>query len=368
MKAKWFRFQNAADDPTVADIYIFNDIGGWFEQELDQFWAGASGTTTASAFLDQLAQLSPSVTTIRVHLNSAGGDYFAAVAITSALRDQASKGRVVETHIDGLAASSASVIAMAGSKVVIADNGALMIHNPEAGCYGSANDMRSTGQALDAIRDNIVATYRWHSQLSADEIIAMMDAATWMDAEQAIANGFCTDKVTGLKAVAKLDPKITAKLVTVPAHFKDRVAAFEEPSPVMATAPEILAAATEAGLDLAFANALLATPMPLDQVKAKVSAEQSDRAARAQREQEAGAAREASNHSIRAVCVTAKLPQYADKFIAAGMAVEHVRAIVTDFSAQLDKVEIETTLQPNAGGQTPTAKVDLGYDKLNQKG
>src|ERR1051325_2166278 len=200
MKAReWFKFQAAADDASVVDIHIIDFIGDW----IDDYWGFG---VTAKAFLDQLAKLSNDVKTVRVHINSPGGDVFAASNIANALREQqASKGRTVETIVDGIAASAASIILMAGSTIKVADNGVVMVHNPWTIAVGNAADMRKSADTLDTLRNTIVATYKWHSSLSDDELVALMDAETWMDADEAIAKGFATEKVEGLKAAATID-------------------------------------------------------------------------------------------------------------------------------------------------------------------
>src|SRR5690349_6468961 len=119
--AKWFRFVNDASDPSTVDIHVIDFIGDWIDQALNEMF-GEEISVTAKAFVDQLAALPEGVKAINVHINSPGGDVFAALNIANALRDQqATKNRTVTTYVDGLAASAASIIAMAGSKVVMAD-------------------------------------------------------------------------------------------------------------------------------------------------------------------------------------------------------------------------------------------------------
>src|SRR5690606_18599525 len=124
--------------------------------------------------------------------------------------------------IDGLAASAASIIAMAGQRVRMADNALLMIHNPWTVGIGNAAEMRKTAETLDTGRDTIIATYRWHATLDEKDIADLMDAETWMEADEAIGWGFATEKVEGLKAAASLRPQAIAKL-EIPEKYRARV-------------------------------------------------------------------------------------------------------------------------------------------------
>jgi ATP-dependent Clp protease protease subunit len=114
---------------------------------------------------------------------------------------------------------------MAGSKIHIADNALVMVHHPYTISVGNAAEMRKMADTLDQIAEAIIATYRWHSELSEDEIRQLMDAETWMDADTAIANGFATEKVEGLQVAASIDARAMAKF-KVPAEFKARVDAL----------------------------------------------------------------------------------------------------------------------------------------------
>jgi len=238
----WFKFEAKAEEPAAVDLQLYDVIGDWVD---DIF--GFDGVTTAKSFIAALAEVPENVKTIRVRINSPGGDVFGAAAIANALRDQQlSKGRKVETYVDGLAASAASVIAMAGSKVTMADNALMMVHNPWAPhAAGSASDLRRSADVLDALRDTIVATYQWHSSLDAKAIGKLMDDETWMSADEAIANGFADAKVEGLSAAASIDPRGAARVIRVPEQYASRVAAWlkpaEAPAAEVVPAPEPVA-------------------------------------------------------------------------------------------------------------------------------
>lgn len=346
----WFRFENAAADPTVAEIHIIDFIGSWGQDLMNRYYGEQIGVT-ARAFVEQLAALPEAVKTIKVHINSPGGDVQAGVNIANALREQQSKGRSVETFIDGIAASIASVIAMAGSKVHIADNALVMIHNPYTVGIGNAAEMRKTADVLDAIRGQIIATYKWHSSLDDAAIAALMDAETWMDATEAIDRGFATDKVEGLQAAASIDPRAVGAL-KVPEKFKARVDALlakPEPrqDPVAAGTDDVLRLCADAGLDLAFARTLIDSKATLADVTAKVAGEKGRRAAAATRATE-----------IRAACALANLPELAEGYIGGAMTLDAVKAHLAALRPKLDKAEIDGGLDPSQGGR-PKARIDV---------
>jgi ATP-dependent Clp protease protease subunit len=223
-KAPWYRFRDAAD-PKVAEIYVDDFIGDWVDQFINEY-LDTTSPLTAKAFIADLAALPDTVKTIRVHINSPGGDVFAATTIANSLRDQrVTKGRKVETVIDGLAASAASIIAMAGSPVRMADNALLMIHDPWSVAMGNAAEMRKAADVLDQVRDTIVAAYRWHSTLEPKAIEKLMAAETWLDAEAAQEGGFVDEVVSGLKAAASINPKAVERL-NIPERFRARVDAL----------------------------------------------------------------------------------------------------------------------------------------------
>lgn len=349
---EWFRVENKTDDTSVVDIHIIDVIGGWDSDWIERNWGYDMGVT-ARKFVDQLAQLSDAVKTINLHINSPGGDVQAGINIANALREQqVSKGRTVAIFIDGLAASIASVIAMAGSTVSMADNALMMVHNPYALAIGNAAEMRKTADVLDTMRGQIIATYKWHSALEDDALAALMDAETWMNADEAIANGFATHKVEGLKAAASLDTRAMGTL-TVPEKYRAQVNAFLKPeqpkasdAPQAAAASDVLRLCTEGGC-LDVAESLVTAKATLDQVKAKIEETKATKAAAATRES-----------AIRTMCANAKLPTLADAYVSGGMSVEGVKAQLITMKAELDKAAIDTSIDPDQGSKAQT-RIDV---------
>ncbi len=139
---------------------------------------------------------------IVAHINSPGGYVMEGLAIYNAFAGAKAAGRKVTIHIDGLAASMASVIAMAGDEIIMADNALMMIHNPWDVAIGDARELRAAADKLDVIRDQLVRIYSGQTGLSADELVTMLDAETWLTSEQALAQKFITSVTEASSAAA----------------------------------------------------------------------------------------------------------------------------------------------------------------------
>ncbi|MCD8325118.1 MAG: Clp protease ClpP [Lachnospiraceae bacterium] len=124
---------------------------------------------------------------ITVWINSPGGDCVAAAQIFNMLKEY--KGAVT-VKIDGLAASAASVIAMAGDSVLMSPVSTMMIHNPSTIAMGDSEEMRKAMQMLDEVKESIINAYEMKSGLSRRELSKLMDSEYWMNANEALAKGF----------------------------------------------------------------------------------------------------------------------------------------------------------------------------------
>jgi ATP-dependent Clp protease protease subunit len=164
-----YRIQNAASDE--AEIFLY-DVIGWF-------------AITADQFVKDLAKVT--APTIQLRINSPGGDVFDGIAIYNALVRHPAR---VVTTVDGLAASAASIVALAGDEVRIADGAFVMIHNASALAVGNEDDLRQTADLLHAIDGALAGIYARRMDISTDDARALMDAETWMSADDAIDNGF----------------------------------------------------------------------------------------------------------------------------------------------------------------------------------
>ena len=183
---------------TSADLYLYEPIG-----------FGVS----ASEFIKQLVGLK--VSTINVHINSPGGSVFDGFAIYNALHAHPAS---IVVHIDGIAASIASVIAMAGDKILMAENAMMMVHCPSCGADGGADYLRTQADVLDQLETNIANVYAARSGMSPGDAVAMMESETWLTAAECLAKGLCTEVVQGKKMAAHFDAaQFIAGFKTAPA-------------------------------------------------------------------------------------------------------------------------------------------------------
>lgn len=134
-----------------------------------------------------------------IWLNSPGGDCIAASQIYSMLMDY--KGNVT-VKIDGIAASAASVIAMAGTRVLMAPTALMMIHNPATVAFGDHEDMQKAIEMLEEVKESIINAYEIRTNLSHTQLSHMMDETTWMNAKKAIELGFADDFLKDEKLAA----------------------------------------------------------------------------------------------------------------------------------------------------------------------
>ena len=142
---------------------------------------------TPQLFKDELMSGSGNIT---VWINSPGGDCVAAAQIYNMLMDY--KGDVT-VKIDGIAASAASVIAMAGTKVLVSPVSMLMIHNPMTAAFGNSGEMQKAIEMLGSVKDSIINAYEIKTGLSRAKLSHLMDAETWMDANKAVELGFADE-------------------------------------------------------------------------------------------------------------------------------------------------------------------------------
>lgn len=180
MKEFWKFIKNAAGETELRiEGEIANEESWWYD------------TVTPRAFRDELDSHDGDIV---VWINSIGGDVFAGSAIYTALIEHHGK---VTVKIDGIAASAASVIAMAGDKILMSPTATMMIHNPSTIAIGDSNEMKQAAKMLDEVRGGLVAAYVQKTGKSSEEILALMDDETWMNAESAVANGFADGLLEG---------------------------------------------------------------------------------------------------------------------------------------------------------------------------
>ncbi len=308
----WYSITAKADAKT-ADISIFDEIGYF--------------GVTAKQFIGDLKALD--ATTIKLAINSPGGAVFDALAMYNALRQHPAN---VEVTIMGVAASAASLVAMAGDTIIMPDNAFMMIHNPLNFAYGNADDLREMADVLDKIGASLVGIYAARTGKPEDEIKAMLDAETWLNAEDAILHGFADELQPALKVAASFD------MERLPDNVRASIAppiADLEPNPAddeaaaqaaaaeaaaaqaaqRALASSIIALSAQAGI-AALADAFILDPSIQSEDDAKASI--------------------AEAKEIIAVCAAAKLPAMADRLVKARVPLASVRAQLIEARAALD--------------------------------
>lgn len=183
---KFWAMKNVAKDE--GEIMLYGVISS------ESWWGDEVTPKQFKADLDALGDIK----TLNVRINSPGGDVFAGSAIYSMLKRHNAEKIV---YIDGLAASMASVVAMAGDLVIMPKNAMMMVHNPWGVCMGFAGEMREYADLLDKIGVAMATAYTDKTGKTAEEIKAVMDAETWFTAEEAVAAGWA-DEIEETKQVA----------------------------------------------------------------------------------------------------------------------------------------------------------------------
>lgn len=173
---RWYAVKQSSAD--LAEISLFDEIG--------------IGGITAKQFIEDLRSITAKK--IRICINSMGGDVFDGLAIFNAVT---SDSRVVEARIDGIAASAASLIAVAAPKTTIAEYAMICIHNAWAVAIGDKNDMADMAEVLAKIDGAMTEVYAKKTGKSRSQIAAAMDAETWYTADEAKADGFVDEVLSG---------------------------------------------------------------------------------------------------------------------------------------------------------------------------
>lgn len=331
----WYNLK--ADAGKTPVLSIFDDIGAY----------GVS----AKSFLNDLR----TVTTdeVDVEINSPGGDVFAGLAIYNGLR---ASGKKINVKVLGLAASAASLVAMAGDTIEMPENAFMMIHNPWGFAMGGADEMRNTADVLDKIGTGLVSTYAKRTGKTDQEITALLDAETWMTAQEAVDAGFATSVTPALAVKASYSEDRLPENVRL--AFKAQAPAPVEPAP---TAGEHVTGSVEVaevaarlfGETLAEQVHTIANAAGLWQYAALWGADP------ALRNAEQVTARAELAREVQALCVLARRPEMADKFIKAATPLQDVRAEI--FAALEADYEHVDTAPPakqtqNSGAQPSAVK------------
>jgi len=276
-----------------------------------------------------------------VEINSVGGDVMAGLGIYNMLRNWAKDGKVVTTRVTGVAASIASIIALAGDKREMPKNTFAMVHQASTFAVGTADDMRDAADTLDKVDSSLRGIYM--DRMGVDEAKAkeIMAKDTWLTADESMDLGFATSLIEDIKATAKFDLARAALPDNVAAIFKAEAdpeqkpegddeppAAPDEPAvPDTPVAKQIETMANTAGLQ-AHAATFAVACTSLDEAKTRIAAAK----------------------EIVALCAVAKRPDDAAKAIRANQSVEDVRAAL--IKAMADADEHTNNAPPARGSQT----------------
>lgn len=203
IKSKYYRITAKANKE--AEILIYEQIG-------KDYWDDSG--LGAKEFAEELKALGE-LDKIILRINSPGGSVFEGLAIYNTLRSHTAEK---EVHIDGIAASIASVIAMSG-KVIMPENAMLMIHDPAGLVMGPAEDMRKMAETLDKIKDSLIMAYKEKSGMAEKDIADLMSEETWMNGEDALAWGFCDECTKPQKMAASAGLSFFRNFKHIPSEF-----------------------------------------------------------------------------------------------------------------------------------------------------
>ncbi|EFM8157674.1 Clp protease ClpP [Escherichia coli] len=198
----WYSIQAKAD---ALHVRIYDEIGGYGVQ--------------ASTLTDQISACGD-VSEIHLCIHSPGGDIFQGLAIYNALKNHPAKKIV---HIEGIAASMASFIAMCGDHIVMPANAMMMIHAPRGVTAGVSGDVRRFADLMDKLGDTMAETYAGRTGKSKQEITAMMEAETWMDGNECKANGFADEVISAITAMARIESKRIGDFSNMPENIKKMI-------------------------------------------------------------------------------------------------------------------------------------------------
>lgn len=205
----WFCASVSSD---TLEMMVYEEIG-------EDYWSG--GGVTAKT-VKQAIDGAGAFNRIAVRINSPGGDAFEGVAILNLLRAQK---KPIDVFVDGIAASAASVIAMAGDTITMGQSAMMMVHNAWSFCMGDGDDMRKCADTLDKVSASIGDAYVAKSGKTAAEVKAIMDEETWMGAQECVDMGFATaianDENDDAAMALARSFRSLAKLKHVPAALKN---------------------------------------------------------------------------------------------------------------------------------------------------
>ncbi|MET4695007.1 head maturation protease, ClpP-related [Endozoicomonas lisbonensis] len=313
----WYTLKNQSGQP--AELLIYDVIGDW---------AGLS----ARQLVNSLKEIDASE--INVRINSPGGSVFDGIAIYNSLRHHQAH---IHVQIEGLAASIASVIAMAGDTIHMAENALLMIHNPFSWVGGDAEELRKMADMLDKTTDVIAMTYSNQCQQEQGIIKQWMDDETWFTAEEAEAQGLIDVIDKPVKMAASFD---------LSSFMRPPEQTANEPEEDVGThALSVMTLCNQAGYP-EMAEQFMRQQLGIEDIQARL----------------------AECEAIKSLCTAAHCQDRAADYIQSGKSKEQVRTELFDLLTQEDH-GIDNSLTPNQQEQTikPLVDTQAVYHKRNQQ-
>lgn len=329
---QWYTIKAAADTEgaeKVIEVYVYGEIGAW--------------GITANQFIQDLTAVDDGTSAVVVAFNTIGGDLFEGLAIHNAL---ARLGERCTGRIDALAASAGSVAVCGAHRVTMASNAMIMIHNPYTWVGGDAEDLRRVADMLDQAFEAIIAAYKSKAPNIDDaELRRMVDAETWLTAQEALALGLADEVGNGVKvqaclgqgtALARYRQTPQALLDQLEASQAEQPAAPPQDPPVdppagsapdaAALALQITQACTKAGISNLI-EPLIASTKLADNATVQAALTRAK--------------------AVRDLCAAARLPELTAEYVGAGLDPSAVRARLFDKLVGSGKgFEIDNSLPP----------------------
>ncbi|QPW48952.1 Clp protease ClpP [Bacillus thuringiensis] len=203
---KFFQMKASANGKS-ADVFIYGEITKYAWEEY--------GEVSSITFKNELDELGDGIETINLYINSPGGSVFETMAMIAMLQRHPAK---VISYIDGIGASCASVLPMISDKIIMYANSMLMVHNAWTYASGNADKLRKAADDIERINQSMVQHYltRAGDKLDEDKLKQLLDAETWLSADEAMEYGLCDEIISANHAAACLDEKWMKEYKNVP--------------------------------------------------------------------------------------------------------------------------------------------------------
>ncbi|UZW13200.1 Clp protease ClpP [Clostridium pasteurianum] len=207
---KYWEFKNQTADS--ADLYLYIEIASW---------GGGYAAHSAQSFKDELDALGE-ISTLNVYINSPGGDVFEGSAIYNMLKRYNAQ---VNVHVDGIAASISSVIAMAGDNIIMPSNTMMMIHNAWTYTQGNADELRKAADTLDKVNKSLMQAYldKAGDKLNEEDLKTLMDNTSWLTAQECLDYGLCDVVGEAVSISACADAELFTQYKNIPKELLNSI-------------------------------------------------------------------------------------------------------------------------------------------------